>query len=348
MRLLYGVQGTGNGHITRARLMANALARRGARVDFIFSGRPPGEYFDMAPFGDYQTREGLTFVTRRGRIRPLGTLRRCRPGQLLRDIRELRVLDYDLVINDFEPVSAWAARNAGVPCLALSHQAAFLHPVPRAGGGWLADILLHRFAPADYHLGLHWHHFDQPLLPPLVEPHPPAGRADEHQILVYLPFECPSAITRLLAPFGHYRFVSFHPRAEPGRKGTLEWHSPSRQAFRDCLQHSAGVIANSGFELPSEALSLGRKLLVKPVQGQFEQASNALALQRLGLARVMPQLDREAVAGWLAAPAAMPVAYPEIAPRVADWVLAGRWEQRQALCQSLWTEVRFPPGLGLS
>lgn len=62
----------------------------------------------------------------------------------------------------------------------------------------------------------------------------------------------------------------------------------------------------------------------------------------------MPQLDREAVAGWLAAPAAMPVAYPEIAPRVADWVLAGRWEQRQALCQSLWAEVRFPPGLGLS
>ncbi|WP_275451435.1 glycosyltransferase family protein, partial [Photobacterium sanctipauli] len=60
MKILYGVQGTGNGHISRAREMARALASQGAEVDYLFSGRPADQYFDMEGFGDYQTRRGLT------------------------------------------------------------------------------------------------------------------------------------------------------------------------------------------------------------------------------------------------------------------------------------------------
>ena len=38
MKLLYGVQGTGNGHIARARIMAAALSQRSdIDVDFVFS-----------------------------------------------------------------------------------------------------------------------------------------------------------------------------------------------------------------------------------------------------------------------------------------------------------------------
>ena len=48
MKLLYGVQGTGNGHIARARIMAAALAKRSdVEVDFVFTGREPDKYFDM-------------------------------------------------------------------------------------------------------------------------------------------------------------------------------------------------------------------------------------------------------------------------------------------------------------
>ena len=39
MKLFYGVQGTGNGHITRAREMAKALAEAGVEVTYMFSGR---------------------------------------------------------------------------------------------------------------------------------------------------------------------------------------------------------------------------------------------------------------------------------------------------------------------
>ncbi|MBP7664242.1 MAG: glycosyltransferase, partial [Shewanella sp.] len=39
MRILYGVQGTGNGHLSRARVMAKALMKQDIEVDFLFSGR---------------------------------------------------------------------------------------------------------------------------------------------------------------------------------------------------------------------------------------------------------------------------------------------------------------------
>ncbi len=53
MKILYGVQGTGNGHITRARAMANALQERDVDVQFLVSGRPKVKLFDMEPFGAF-------------------------------------------------------------------------------------------------------------------------------------------------------------------------------------------------------------------------------------------------------------------------------------------------------
>ena len=64
MNILYGVQGTGQGHISRARAMAAALHRHGVTVTWLFSGRSRQALFDMDCFGDFQHRRGLTFATR--------------------------------------------------------------------------------------------------------------------------------------------------------------------------------------------------------------------------------------------------------------------------------------------
>lgn len=50
MRILYGVQGTGNGHLSRARVMAKALVEHNIQVDFLFPGRKPEDFFDMECF----------------------------------------------------------------------------------------------------------------------------------------------------------------------------------------------------------------------------------------------------------------------------------------------------------
>ena len=42
--------------------------------------------------------------------------------QFIRDVFSLRVQEYDLVITDFEPVSAWACKLRGVLCFGLSNK----------------------------------------------------------------------------------------------------------------------------------------------------------------------------------------------------------------------------------
>ena len=87
MKILYGVQGTGNGHITRARAMSIEFARLGIEVDYVFTGRNANDYFDMECFGDYRTFSGLSFVAKDGHINLWATFRQAKVFQLLKDIR---------------------------------------------------------------------------------------------------------------------------------------------------------------------------------------------------------------------------------------------------------------------
>ncbi|MEX2366081.1 MAG: glycosyltransferase family protein, partial [Pseudohongiellaceae bacterium] len=127
MKVLYGVQGTGNGHITKARVMVKALEARGVDVDWVFSGRQREKLFDMERFGDFRCFRGLTFQVRDGKIDMRKTMNDASMSQLWRDIRTLQPEQYDLVLTDFEPVVAWAARRQGVPCIGIGHQYAFAH-----------------------------------------------------------------------------------------------------------------------------------------------------------------------------------------------------------------------------
>ena len=159
MRIFYGVQGTGNGHITRARVMAKELQKAGIEVTFQFTGRPADKYFDMDVFNGYQTRTGLTFNTDKGHVNYIKTARDAKLGQLWQDITTLDLGHYDQVITDFEPVTAWAAKRQKKAVLGIGHQYAFAHDIPRVGSDPIANQIMKYFAPADIGIGLHWHHF---------------------------------------------------------------------------------------------------------------------------------------------------------------------------------------------
>ncbi|PWI32035.1 glycosyltransferase [Vibrio albus] len=345
MKILYGVQGTGNGHTARARAMALALKERNADVDFLFSGREKSKFFSMEAFGDFDVRRGLTIVSEQGKVNYLKTVTDNSIISLYKEISQLDLSAYDLVINDFEPVSAWAAKRQKVPCIGISHQNAFRYEVPKKGDGWIDNRLIHHFAPADVHLGLHWYHFNQPILPPIVH----TRRADgvsEHQpfSLVYLPFESIEDIMDLLLRFTRHQFVCYHPEViESDVVENIRLEPLSHVQFQQDLSACQGVIANGGFELPSEALSLGKKLLLKPLSGQFEQESNVATLEHLGLAQSMEHLDPSAVRSWLDESAAESVNYPDVASHLSDWILQGKWNNNSAsLWESLWEKVDFP------
>ncbi|WP_428773064.1 MJ1255/VC2487 family glycosyltransferase [Vibrio sp.] len=342
MNILYGVQGTGNGHIARARAMEQALANHSVAVDFLFSGRPSERYFSMEQFGAFQTRRGMTFQSHHGRVDYLKTLLNNSISQLCNEVKQLDLSGYDLVVTDFEPVTAWAAKRQGVPCISLSHQNAFRYQVPSKGASWLDRQVIQHFAPAQHYIGLHWYHFDQPILPPIVDIGTHAVNCEDF-ILVYLPFESREEINQLLARFTNQRFISYHPdNSEMAVLGNVEQHPLSREQFQCHLHRCQGVIANGGFELPSEALVLGKKLLLKPLSGQFEQQSNVATLETMGLASAMSFLDASTVREWLDEPKAEPVGYPDVASAISDWLIRGDWSQFSTLRDRLWEQAEFP------
>jgi uncharacterized protein (TIGR00661 family) len=340
MKILYGVQGTGNGHVTRARIMAKAFAAKGVDVDWVFSGRPREDFFDMQAFGDFQSYRGLTFAVKSGRILYLKTALQANLMQLNDDIKKVDVDGYDLIINDFEPVSAHAAKRAGKKVIGISHQNAFLHNIPKKNNNLVTDWFMQNFAPVTQAIGLHWHHFNQPILPPLIEPsHYPNESLHKHY-LVYLPFAGLDDIVPQLRNFPDHQFFVYQNVPQPIDDGHIHIRPFSREGFQQNLHRCEGVICSAGFELPSEAIQLGKKLLVQPVAGQMEQASNALALTQLGYGSSTAILNEAAIGRWLPLMKPAPVIYPNLADALVEWLLTTGGENFETFQQSMWQQVK--------
>ncbi len=340
MKILYGVQGTGNGHTTRARIMAKALAEAGAQVDWVFSGRDADKYFDMEIFGNYQTYRGLTFATQKGKILFWQTLLQANVAQLYQDTKKVNVEGYDFIINDFEPVSAWAAKRAGKQVIGISHQNAFFYDIPKEDSNIVVDWFMRNFAPVTQPIGLHWHHFNQPILPPLVElSHYPNISTPKHY-LVYLPFAGLDDIVPQLREFPDYDFFIYQPVPAAYDEGHIHVRPFSRAGFQLDLHRCEGVICSAGFELPSEAIHLGKKLLVQPVAGQMEQKSNARALEQLGYGTAAKYFDVETLGKWLPIkPPSAPRQFPDVAKALVNWLMNGGGEDINKLQQQLWRDA---------
>ena len=124
MKILYAIQGTGNGHLSRAGEILPFLQSK-HEVDILISG---SQVELTLPFPVKYQYRGLGFVFgAKGGIDLVKTYKKNNLKAFFKEINELPVHLYDLVISDFEPVSAWACYQAGKPCVGMSHQSAVLN-----------------------------------------------------------------------------------------------------------------------------------------------------------------------------------------------------------------------------
>ena len=114
-----------------------------------------------------------------------------------------------------------------------------------------------------------------------------------------------------------------------------------RNIFIADLQSCEGVICNAGFNVPSEAIHFGKKILVKPLKGQYEQESNAQALLELNLGSVMHKLDHNALSTWLNKKSPAPLPYPNVAGAISNWLLEGNMKDPTPLVKSLWKNTPY-------
>jgi uncharacterized protein (TIGR00661 family) len=319
--------------------MARVFSKYGdVQVDYLFSGKD-SEYFNMEMFGDYRSYPGLSFVADQGRIEYWKTLKRNNLWRFYRDVNRLDVNAYDLVLTDFEPISAWAARLAGKHCIGISHQNVFRYRVPVRGSNLFARAVLKWFAPADEYLGFHWHHYQQPILPPMIKTDLELTPVQADKILVYLPFLPLQKYHELFHQFPDYRFVQYHPVSQSSRQANIHSHPLSRTGFLNDFADCTGLISSAGFGACSEAIHYGKKLLVLPLNGQMEQLSNAAALEQLELATVHNELDRQTLDEWLKQPQRRRMVFPDVAHEIVEWLVNGRQQTIQQLADHCWDKV---------
>ena len=98
-----------------------------------------------------------------------------------------------------------------------------------------------------------------------------------------------------------------------------------------------------GFSLVSEALHLGRRLLVQPIGRHPEQFLNGRALVALGLGAVVERLTVERIESWTCGPAPPPMNYPDVTGRLVDWIDGGAVRPVEDLATEIWDEVSWQP-----
>jgi uncharacterized protein (TIGR00661 family) len=283
----------------------------------------------------------MRFTSTNGKIDPLKTLISNNPAQLLYEIFSLPVQQYDCIISDFEPVTAWAAKLGGKPVIGLGHQYAFHYDIPKAEKNIVTEFLLRYFAPAKVKLGLHWHPFGQPILPPIIDTslqHRP--RKGLKRVLVYLPFENQAHVQRVLSQVHHHHFIIYAPQLDDGELGHLSLRKTCLDGFKEDLASADAVICNAGFELISECLQMGLPILAKPLAQQMEQSSNCAALDQLQLASTCSALTPKRVEDWLSNPLRpKQQQYPDVAKHLVQWLAKGQLEHPEVLSRQLWSDT---------
>lgn len=285
MKILYAIQGTGNGHISRAKEIIPALKNR-VQVDILVSGTQSDVHL---PFHVKYRCKGISFVFgTKGGINYIKTLRTNNIFRIIKEIRQCRINDYDLVINDFEPISAWACKfSRNVSCIALSHQSALLSPnTPKPlKKSFIGNFILKHYAPAHVTYGFHFKSYDKKIFPAIIRKDiRNQSVKNKNFYVVYLPSYSDKRIIKVLSkiPYVKWKVYSKHTTKAYKIKN-IKVKPICNQTFEKNLAWSKGVICGAGFETPAEALFLRKKLLVVPMKGQYEQAYNSASLKKMGV-----------------------------------------------------------------
>jgi uncharacterized protein (TIGR00661 family) len=286
LKVLYGVQGTGNGHISRARMLLAELDKHPAfgQIDVLLSGHSADADLGY-PIRYRCSGMGFSFG-KTGGIDFRDSFQKARPGRFMMDVKQIPVRQYDLVISDFEPVSAWAARLGGVHSIGISHQAAFLSPRaprPAAQSFWGERVMRH-YAPVNRAIGFHYEPYDTNMLTPLIrdEVRQLHCTSDRH-LTVYLPsYDSARLIPHFLRLNKEVHLFCKHTE-KAYDTDKIKVRPVSNEAWLESLAGCAALVCGAGFQATSEALHLGKRLFCIPMRHQYEQACNAAALLQMGV-----------------------------------------------------------------
>jgi uncharacterized protein (TIGR00661 family) len=257
-------------------------------VDIFLSGANSSLALD-APVR-YRSKGLSLFYNCEGGLNYWQMIKELHPLQLRQEIRELPVEKYDLVLNDFEYITAAACARKKIASINFGHQASFhsaYTPRPEnksRTGEWI----MKHYAIASAYVGLHFQSYDDFIFTPIIKREIlEAEPTNKNHITVYLPSYCEPQLMEIFSSLAHFRFEIFSKDTTSERtEKNLVFVPVERTRFNESLIHCTGLITGGGFETPAEALHLGKKIITIPIRGHYEQLCNAEALEQMGVLRL--------------------------------------------------------------
>jgi len=311
--ILYGVNGEGAGHSTRAKEVLSHLVARGHTVYVASFDRG---LQNLKPHFDVTEIYGFRFAYLNNRVRYKRTIARnlITAPQAARSLSRLKDLvdewKTDLVITDFEPLTCHVGHKKKLPVISIDNQhcltnAEVSYPKKYLRDAAAAKLVTRLMTPhADAYLVISF--FTAPvrkrntfLFPPLLRNEIlQATPTQGDHVLVYVTSPAP-ALAKLLSSV-RCRFIAYgFGREGQNEEGNILYKKPSLDGFFADLTSARAIVANSGFSLVSEALHLGKPYLAVPVSHQFEQIFNAYWLEKSGFGAYWEELNKERVESFL-------------------------------------------------
>lgn len=345
MKILYAIQGTGNGHISRAREVIPHLLNYG-QLDVLVSGRQAEV---QLPYLIKYKKQGVGYTFgKHGGIDFIDSIQHLKPFRFLSDLMSFPVHDYDLIINDFEPITAWACKLKNKRCVALSHQAAFLskrtpRPIKR---NKISEKILKYYAPTSNKIGFHFKPYDSFIYTPIIRKEVRALEPKNNgHFTVYLPAHADEVLIPHLTKINdaQWQVFSKHSKTTYTQKN-VTIRPIINNDFLISLATSEGLVTAGGFESPAEAIYLRKKVLSIPMLNQYEQSCNAEALKQMGVT-VVKQIDETFIGrlkSWINFGHPISINYPDETAKIIQQLVS----DFASIKTTLNTEYRLTTQLG--
>ncbi|MFW5711277.1 MAG: glycosyltransferase family protein [Spirochaetota bacterium] len=271
MRIGISINGQGRGHLTRMTALAQHLQNDHEIVFWcpdkyhsFLAQHFPNNFIYSIPYYRFVIEDNRIDVFKTG----LSNMEHIvgLPVYISDLADQIRLMDIETLISDFEPFLPKAARKVGIPVIQLNHPAVVLRSVAFSADALLAKVISTSMM-GEYDVRIISSFYNGDIGPIIRKEIRQAVPSAGDYFVVYLHESMRDKVLSELDRLNSVKYKVF-PNAE--------------EDFVSALAGARGVITNAGHQLLSETLHLKKPVLTLPFEGQFEQTLNAAMLQKAG------------------------------------------------------------------
>lgn len=288
IKILYGIQATGNGHLSRSIEIIKKLKETNKfDIDILLSGQQKDIELDI----DVKYRfDGLKFDINK-ELDALNIIKSNNIFKLIKNIYSLNIKQYDLIITDFEPITSWAAMLKRKKILGIGNHYKFLSNKFSANMYYnLNKIFCKIISPISSYIYFDYFKSEKSCLPIIKQELIRKKTEIEPKKNLILTYIHSIPWYKQLIDLSHlegYEFIIYtsdlNLLLETIKISNFTIKRINPKSFNEDLLKSEAVICNAGFQLTSESLFLGKKMYVIPMKKQIEQIYNAEQLKNIGI-----------------------------------------------------------------